>query len=128
MPSIPEEYHDLFERSTIAHFASVLPDGTPHVTPVWIGYDAGADRLLINTEDGRRKTRNVRANPSVGISMTDPDDPYRRLSVLGTVEEFREEGAREHIDELARRYIGEDYPNEVETERVILVVRPDRVF
>ncbi|MFB6354327.1 MAG: PPOX class F420-dependent oxidoreductase [Halobacteriales archaeon] len=128
MVPVPEDYHDLFDRKTFAHVATLLPDGRPHVTPVWVDYDAADERLLVNTERGRRKTRNVERDPRVGVSMTDPDDPYRRLSIIGTVDEITTEGARSHIDELARRYTGQDYANEIQTERLILRIRPDRVF
>lgn len=128
--SIPESYHDLFERRTFAHFSTVMPDGTPQVTPVWVDYDADRGRLLVNTARGRQKERNVAANPKVGASMLDPEDPYRWLSVRGEVTAVTEEGAVEHIDELARRYMDvEEYPNH-DTEdapRVIVEVRPDRV-
>ena len=128
--SIPESYHDLFERRTFAHFSTVMPDGTPQVTPVWVDHDADRDRLLVNTARGRQKERNVTANPKVGASMLDPEDPYRWLSVRGEVTAVTEEGAVEHIDELARRYMDvEEYPNH-DTEdapRVIVEVRPDRV-
>ncbi|WP_455448810.1 PPOX class F420-dependent oxidoreductase [Natrinema thermotolerans] len=129
MVSIPEEFHDLFEKETFAHVATLTSEGLPHVTPVWIDYDAADDRLLINTERGRQKERNVRNNPGVGVSMTDPDDPYRFLSVIGEVEEITTDGARAHIDELARRYQDVDeYQPTIETERVILRIRPDRVL
>lgn len=127
MGSIPDEYLDLFEKPTFAHVATLAPDGTPHVTPVWIDHDDGADRLLINTERGRQKEVNVRNDPRVGVSMTDPENPYRRVSVMGAVDEITTAGAREHIDELSRRYTGEDYANPIETERVLLRIRPDRV-
>jgi PPOX class probable F420-dependent enzyme len=128
MPSIPEEFQDLFEKRTFAHVGTLLPNGAPHVTPVWVDYDADADRLLVNTERGRRKERNVRSDPRVGVSMVDPEDPYRMLSVIGEVDAITTEGAREHIDELARRYMDVDeYPNPIETERVILEIRPDEV-
>ena len=91
-------------------------------------YDADADRLLVNTERHRQKTQNVEANPQVGVSMTDPDDPYRSLSVVGEVTDVTTEGAREHIDELSRRYTGEDYQPEIQSERVLLKIRPDRTF
>lgn len=129
MVAIPDEYHDLFERQTFAHVATMTADGFPHVTPVWIDYDLEADRLLVNTERGRQKERNARENPAVGVSMTDPDDPYRYLSVIGEVEELVTEGAREHIDELTQRYMDrEEYPNPIETERVVMRIRADRVF
>jgi PPOX class probable F420-dependent enzyme len=130
MASIPEEFHDLFERETFAHFATMMPDGTPQVTPVWVDYDAETDRVLINTERGRRKEKNVRRNPNVGLSMTDPDDSYRFVSVRGEVDELTEEGAVDHINQLAQRYMGvEEYPGlgEEEGARVKLRIRPDDV-
>ncbi|QFU82847.1 PPOX class F420-dependent oxidoreductase [Natronorubrum aibiense] len=128
MASIPAEFQDLFEKQTFAHIATLLPNGAPHVTPVWIDYDADADRLLVNTERDRRKEKNVRNDPRVAVSMTDPDNPYRMLSVTGEVDELTTDGAREHIDELAQRYVGEDeYPNPIQTERVLVSIRPDHV-
>lgn len=129
MASIPEEFHDLFQKDTFAHVATLTDSGLPHVTPVWIDYDFDDDRLLVNTERGRQKERNVRNDPRVGVSMTDPDDPYQYVSVIGEVDELATEGARDHIDELARRYMDVDeYPNPIETERVILRIRPDQVI
>ncbi|WP_222919924.1 PPOX class F420-dependent oxidoreductase [Natrinema sp. SYSU A 869] len=129
MASIPNDFHDLFEKGTFAHVATLTEDGLPHVTPVWIDYDEDDDRLLVNTERGRQKERNAQNNPGVGVSMTDPDDPYRFLSVIGEVEEITTEGAREHIDELARRYQDVDeYQPQIETERVILRIRADQVL
>jgi PPOX class probable F420-dependent enzyme len=107
----------------------MTPMGYPHVTPVWVDYDPETNRLMVNTERERRKTKNVEANPKVGISMLDPDNPYRFLSVFGDVDEITTEGAREQIDELTKRYTGEDeYPNPIQSERVILKIEPERVF
>lgn len=129
MANIPAEYHDLFEKSTFAHLTTMAPDGEPHATPVWIDHDGDANRLLINTERGRRKERNVANDPTVAVSMTDPADPYRFLSVTGEVDETTTDGAREHIDTLAQRYTGEDeYQTPIQTERVILRIRPDEVL
>ncbi|WP_254832311.1 PPOX class F420-dependent oxidoreductase [Haloglomus salinum] len=127
MPSVPEAYHDLFEKPTIAHLSTLLPDGSPHSAPVWVDYDADADRVLVNTERERRKEKNVRQDPRVAVSMTDPDDPYRMLALRGEVDEPRTEGAREHIDELARRYTGDDYQVPIETERVVLEIAVEHV-
>lgn len=128
MASIPVEYHDLFEKQTFAHVATLLPNGALHVTPVWVDYDADADRLLVNTERGRRKEKNARNDSRIAISMTDPDNPYRMLSVTGEVDEITTEGAREHIDEMAQRYMGEDeYPNPIQTERILISIKPDHV-
>jgi len=129
MATIPDQYHDLFESATYAHVTTMLPDGRPHTTPVWIDYDADDDRLLVNTERERRKTKNVARDPTVSVSMTDPDDPYRFLSVTGVVDEVTTAGAREHIDELAERYMGvSEYPESIESERVLLRIRAEDVF
>ena len=128
MASIPSEFHELFEKPTFAYLGTVTPEGIPHVTPVWIDYDADADRLLVNTERGRRKEQNAQQNPNVGVGMTDPDDRYRALSVLGQIDEITEDGAREHIDELSRRYTGEEYQLEIQTSRVLLTIHPDEVI
>ena len=129
MATIPDQYHDLFEKATFAHVTTMLPDGRPHTTPVWVDYDADDDRLLVNTERHRRKAKNVDRGPTVSVSMTDPDDPYRFLSVTGEVDAVTTEGAREHIDELAGRYMGEsEYPQPIQSERIILRIRADDVF
>lgn len=128
MATIPAEYHDLFEKKTFAHVATLTSAGLPHVTPVWIDYDADRNRVLVNTAKGRRKHANVRTDPRVGVSMTDPDDPYRALSVLGEVDGLTEEGAAEHIDALEYRYRGnETYQND-RTNRIVLEIRPEEVL
>lgn len=129
MSEIPDEYHDLFEKETFAHVVTMSPEDKPHSTPVWVDYDADDDRILVNTERHRRKAQNVERDPTVAVSMTDPENPYRFLSVTGEVDEVTTEGAREHIDELAQRYMGEDeYPQPIESERIILRIRPDEVL
>ena len=130
MATIPAAFHDLFDEQTFAHVATMMPDGTPHVTPVWVDYAVDSERVLINTVRGRRKERNVRSDPKVGVSMTDPEDPYRFVSVRGEVVAITEDGAVEHIDELAGRYMGVDeYPNKGQEDgaRVIVEIRPDHV-
>ena len=129
MQSIPDDYHDLFERETIAHFATLMRDGTPQVTPVWIDLDEDG-HLLVNTARGRQKERNVRENTRVGLSITDPSDDYRYLSIRGAVTEVTTDGAVAHIDSLARRYMGvEEYPHHGDEigERVIIRIEPEAV-
>lgn len=129
---IPAEYHDLFDETTFATFATMMPAGTPQQTVVWIDREerADADRVLVNTEAGRQKHRNVQRNPKVGVSIMDPEDPYRYVSVRGQVETVTTEGAEAHADALARQYMDvEEYPNreEEEGDRVIIRVLPLRV-
>lgn len=130
MARIPAAYHDLFERKSFAHFATVMPDGTPHVTPVWVDYDVDSEHVRINTARGRQKERNVKREPKVGVEIMDPDDPYRYVSVRGEVVEVTESGAVEHIDELTRRYFEQDeYPNKGEERgpRVVIRIEPTHV-
>ncbi|MFQ3293418.1 MAG: PPOX class probable F420-dependent enzyme [Halobacteriales archaeon] len=129
MEHIQDSFLDLFEQKSFAHFATVMPDGTPQVTPVWVDYDETDDRVLVNTMQGRQKERNVQRQSKVGLSIIDPDDPYRYVSVRGEVETVTQEGAVDHINELAHRYMGQEYPN-LEDEsgpRVVMRIRPDRV-
>ncbi|QLG63258.1 PPOX class F420-dependent oxidoreductase [Halorarum salinum] len=106
---IPESHRDVLEKESFGHVATLLPDGSPHNTPVWVDHDEG-EAVLFNTARGRRKERNMRRNPIVCVSVTDPDDPYRYVSVRGEAE-LTEEGAVEHINELARKYMDVDeYP------------------
>lgn len=128
MEPVPEAFHDLLEGSAVAHFVTLLPDGSPHVSPVWI--DRDGDHLLVNTAEGRRKERNVRRNPAVALSITDPDDAYRFVSVRGAVVAVTTDGADDHIDALARRYLGVDeYPSRGAgtAARVVVRIRPDHV-
>ena len=129
MSSIPETHRDLLtEKTTYATVTTMLPDGLPHLSLVWIDYDEAADRVLVNTERGRRKEKNVRNDPRAGILAPDPDSHFRWLAVSGEVDRLREEGAREHADALAKRYLGEDtYGRPIETKRVIMELRPDHV-
>lgn len=125
--TVPEAFHDLLmEKKTYAVVTTMLPDGLPHMSVVWVDYDPETNRVLINTERDRRKEKNVRNDPRMGVLAPDPDDPYRWISVSGEAE-MTTEGAREHIDALAHRYTGGDYANPIQTERVLLRLRPEHV-
>ncbi len=124
--TIPEKYKDLFDKKAFAHLATVMPDGTPQVTPVWVDYDGS--HVLVNSARGRRKDKNMERNPAVSLSIMDPDNPYRYLEVRGRVEEITEEGADEHIDKMAKKYMGVDkYPGRQPGERRVLYkIKPER--
>ena len=99
----------LNSKKTFAHIATLMPDGTPQVTPVWIDYRDG--KVLVNSAKGRVKVRNLKKGSPVAISITDPDNPYRYVQIRGKVTRVTEEGASNHIDFLAKKYIGKDkYP------------------
>ena len=103
---IPEKYRDLFEKRAFASLATVMPDGRPQVTPVWCDFDG--TNVLVNTAKGRQKNRNTRRELRVALSIIDPDNPYRYLEVRGRVADSAENGASEHIDNLAKKYLGAD--------------------
>ena len=92
-----------------AHLATLMADGSPHVTPVWVDYDG--QHILVNSAAGRQKDLNMERRRRVAIEIPDPDNPNRYLAVRGTVVEITEDGADAHLDGLARRYLGRDrYP------------------
>ena len=124
---IPEEFNDLFGKVAYANIATVMPDGTPQVTPVWFDYDG--NYLRVNSAKGRVKDKNMRRNKNVALSIQDPDNAYRYLAVRGKVDEITEEGADAHIDSLAKKYLGKDkYPfRGPGEERVIYKIRPEKV-
>ena len=105
-----DTWRDLVEsKKTFAHIATLMPDGTPQSTPVWIDYKNG--KVLVNSAKGRVKVRNLKAGSPVAISITDPDNPYRYVQIRGKVSRVTEEGASAHIDSLAKKYLGQDkYP------------------
>lgn len=118
----------LLREPVVANLATVAPDGSPHVTPVWI--DVDGDDVVINTAEGRVKTRNLRRSAKVAVSVVDPADPYRVVAFQGTVADVTTDGADQHIDQLARKYLGVDtYPMRQPGEvRVKVRIRPDRVL
>jgi PPOX class probable F420-dependent enzyme len=110
MAAVPAEYLDLLERkAAFAHLATIMPDGTPQVTPVWFDYTGG--KIRVNSAKGRVKTRNMQEGAPVALSIPDPDNPYRYIQIRGRVGHVTEEGASAHIDSLAKKYLGKDkYP------------------
>jgi PPOX class probable F420-dependent enzyme len=126
MAEIPEKFRDLLDvdKKAFAHVATLMPDGTPQVTPVWVDYDG--THVIINSARGRQKDRNLRRNPHVALSIQDPANPYRYLEIRGPVTEITEEGADEHIDKMAKKYMGVDrYPGRSPGEvRVIYKIEP----
>ncbi len=125
--TIPQEFRDLLTKKAFAHLATIMPDGSPQVTPVWIDFDGG--HVRVNSAKGRIKDKNMRRNGRVALAIQDPENPYRYLAVRGRVEEITETGADAHIDSLAKKYLGQDrYPHRQPGEvRVIYRIRPERV-
>jgi PPOX class probable F420-dependent enzyme len=124
---LTNEQRELFQKPNIGHLATISRDGTPHLTPLWIDIDG--DDVLINTAKGRVKVRNIERDPRVGVEVVDQHNPYRAVSFRGRVVEITEEGADEHIDALAKKYLGKDkYPfRQPGEQRIILRIEPEKV-
>ena len=124
---IPAKYSDIVHKRVFASLATLMPDGQPQVTPVWIDSDNG--HLVVNTAKGRQKHRNVQRDPRVAITMVDPDNPYRYVEIRGRVVEMTEQGARDHIDKMAQKYLGQPkYPwARPDEQRILLKIEPVQV-
>ena len=120
----------LLQEKQLAHLVTLMPDGAPQVTPVWVDVEPDGSHVLVNTSDGRLKTRNVARNPEVAVSVVDRENAWRFVIVRGTVVERRHEGAEDHIDQLAKKYLGQDrYPwHDPSQPRVILRIKPHHVM
>src|SRR5471030_234560 len=125
MVAIPAAFLDLLQgKKAFASLATVMPDGSPQVTPVWFDYAGGLVR--VNSAKGRVKSRNMAQGASVALAIMDPENPYRYLQIRGRVARVVEHGASEHIDSLAMKYLGKDkYPFSQPGEvRVMFEIEP----
>ena len=125
--TIPETYRDLFNKRAFASLATRMPNDDVQVTPVWV--DVDDSNVIFNSARGRVKDKNVRRDPRVTLTLMDPDNPYRYLEVRGRVVDITEKGADQHIDKLAKKYLGVDkYPYRQPGEvRVLYRVKPEHV-
>lgn len=128
MVKLSDSVKKIIDDKTFAHFATLMPDGSPQVSPVWITRDG--DTILIDTAEGRIKDKNPRNDPRVAISMTDPNNPYHSILIRGRVIEVTLEGAEGMIDALAKKYMGKDkYPWRVPGEkRTLIRIEPLKVY
>jgi len=125
--AIPEKFLNLFQKKAFANLGTIMSDGSPQVTPVWVDYDGKYVRF--NSALGRVKDRNVRRDPRVSLSILDPDNPYRYLAIRGRVVDITEQGADEHINRLSQKYLGKaEYPYRQPGEvRVLYKIEPEKV-
>lgn len=129
MKNIPETHIDLLkdENKAFLYLTTLMPDGSPQVTPVWFNTDG--EYILINTAKGRIKDKNMRARPNVALCIQDPTNPYRYIQVHGKVVEYTTDGADDHIDKLTLKYRGiPKYPSRQPGEqRVKYKIQIDKV-
>lgn len=119
---------NLFKGKNIAFVASLMKDGSPQITPVWIDYDG--QFLLINTAEGRTKQKNFARDPRIAVSVMAQSNPYNVVTIRGKVVEQTTNGADEHVDRLAKKYLGVDkYPFRAPNEkRIILKIKPEKIY
>lgn len=124
---IPEKYMDLLEKQAFGNLGTLMKDGSPQVTPVWVDFDG--KHVRINSAKGRVKDLNIRRDPRVAISLQDPANPYRYLEIRGRVTEITENGADDHINKLSQKYLGKPvYPFRQPGEvRVLYKIEPEKV-
>jgi PPOX class probable F420-dependent enzyme len=123
--SLDDEVSRLLEGTPIAHVATLLPDGSPHSVPVWVGLLEG--RVAFLSSPGARKARNVARDPRVSISLTEDGRPTTMAQIRGRVVERREgDAAWAVIDRISEKYIGGPYP--LREDRVLFVVDPERAW
>jgi PPOX class probable F420-dependent enzyme len=129
MNEITEPIAKLIEDKNFAFFATLMKNGSPQITPVWVDLEKNTNTILINTAEGRLKQENVARDPRVAISVANQNNPYEMVTIRGRVTEQVTEGANEHIDKLAKKYLNLDkYPFRSSGEkRVILKIKPDKI-
>jgi PPOX class probable F420-dependent enzyme len=117
----------LAKAPTLATVVTLMPDGQPQALLTWI--DTDGENILVNTEPHRQRSRNIRRDPRVTVLLHSSDDPWDWSEVRGrVVSTITGKQARDHIDELSRKYVGRDYANPIGPDgRIIYVIQPDKV-
>ena len=117
----------LRDTKSFIHLATVNKDGSPQVSPVWVDFDG--THVVVNSEQKRRKVRNMKRDPRVSLSVQDPANPYHYIEIRGRVASITAEGGAAHIDKLAKKYMGQDkYPgNQPGDVRVIIKIEPEHI-
>ena len=124
---ITEPIATLFKGKNFAFVATLMKDGWPQITPTWVDLEDG--KILVNTAEGRLKQKNISTDDRIAISVPDQNNPYHMVTVRGRVVEQTKEGADEHIDKLAKKYLGVDkYPlRSANEKRIIIKIKPERI-
>ena len=122
------EIMPLLQDKNFVFVATIMEDGSPQITPTWVDVEQDGT-VIVNTAMGRVKQRNVTRDPRVAVSVIDKNNPYHMASIRGRVVEQTKKGADEHIDKMAKKYLGMDrYPGRSPgEERIILRIKPERV-
>jgi len=122
--SLETNVRELLSRPNFAHLATLMPDGSPNVTPVWIGVQG--DRILMGSGESSLKIRNLRRDPRLALSVVDFHDPYEEVQIRGHVVEFRDDSKFEVMDEISHKYTGKEFPFRNPAGRVALIIEVDK--
>jgi PPOX class probable F420-dependent enzyme len=124
---LSEELLALLRRLSMCYLATSMADGSPQVTQTWV--DTDGEQVLINSVQGHVKTRNIERDPRVAVAISDPDNPSRYFQVRGRVVDVTTDGAVDHVETLAQRYLGGPYPwyGGRDQMRVIFVIKPEKI-
>ena len=106
MKPLPDSVKKLIESKAYANVATIMPDGSPHVTMTWVDHDG--DTVIINTFVGSQKHRNALRNPKIALDVVDATNAYNLAVIRGRVIGITTEGAEDHIDKMAKKYLGQD--------------------
>lgn len=122
--TFPTDFLDLLKEDTKAllYLATLMPDGSPQLTPVWFSTDG--EHILINTNEGRAKDRNMKARPTVAMIIQDPASQDRYLGMRGEVVGYTREGADEHINQLSLKYYNKPWTHREGQRRIIYKIKP----
>jgi PPOX class probable F420-dependent enzyme len=128
MKPLPESVKKLIDAKAYANVATLMPDGTPHVTQTWIDHDG--DTVLINTFEGSQKYKNVVRNPKIGLDVIDSANQFSVATISGRVKEVTFEGAEDHIDKMSKKYTGKDKYDmrRPGVRRVLIKIEPTHVI
>ena len=122
MAELAEEVRALLEAPNFAHLATILPDGAPHVVPIWVALEGG--RIAFFTQPGSRKAKDLAGDPRVALSLTDFEDPYASAWIRGRVADTIEgDAAFEIIDRIALKYTGQPFPMR---SGIVYLIEPER--
>ncbi len=122
--ALQPEVKSLLSRPNFAHLSTLMPDGSPNTTPVWIGLDG--DHILIGTGEESLKARNLRRDPRLSLSVVDFHDPYEEVQIRGRVIEFRDDAKHQVMDVISHKYIGAPFPMPGGPGRIAIVIEVEK--
>jgi PPOX class probable F420-dependent enzyme len=114
----------LIDRPNFAHLATLMPDGSPHSTPVWVGREG--EHLVIGTSEGSLKAKNTRRDPRIALSIVDFHNPYEEVQIRGRVAEHHPDPDLKRLDAISHKYTGKPFPMRGYEGRIALVIEVEK--